>query len=159
MADEDYDINDLKRRMQGALSVFKNDLAGLRTGRASASLLDPIVVVAYGSTMPLNQVATVSVPEPRMLSVQVWDKGMVHAVEKPIRESNLGLNPIVVCLPVCMSTSMLLLVPIDPTCFTTYSGGYWKIKDMMSSGILITIGYILVSSLWTAVIAATGALG
>lgn len=72
---------------------------------------------------------------------------------------NLGLNPIVVCLPVCMSTSMLLLVPIDPTCFTTYSGGYWKIKDMMSSGILITIGYILVSSLWTAVIAATGALG
>lgn len=71
----------------------------------------------------------------------------------------LGLNPIVVCLPVCMSTSMLLLVPIDPTCFTTYSGGYWKIKDMMSSGILITIGYILVSSLWTAVIAATGALG
>lgn len=72
---------------------------------------------------------------------------------------NLGLNPIVVCLPVCMSTSMLLLVPIDPTCFTTYSGGYWKIKDMMSSGILITIGYILVSSLWTAVIGATGALG
>lgn len=72
---------------------------------------------------------------------------------------NLGLNPIVVCLPVCMSTSMLLLIPIDPTCFTTYSGGYWKIKDMMSSGILITIGYILVSSLWTAVIAATGALG
>ena len=72
---------------------------------------------------------------------------------------NLGLNPIVVCLPVCMSTSMMLLVPIDPTCFTTYSGGYWKIKDMMSSGILITVGYILVSSLWTAVIAATGALG
>lgn len=95
MADEDYDINDLKRRMQGALSVFKNDLAGLRTGRASISLLDPIVVVAYGSTMPLNQVATVSVPEPRMLSVQVWDKGMVHAVDKAIRESNLGLNPII----------------------------------------------------------------
>lgn len=72
---------------------------------------------------------------------------------------NLGLNPIVVCLPVCMSTSMLLLVPIDPTCFTTISGGYWKIKDMMSSGILITLGYIIVSSAWIAVIAATGALG
>ena len=95
MADEDYDINDLKRRMQGALGVFKNDLAGLRTGRASTSLLDPIVVTAYGSTMPLNQVATVSVPEPRMISVQVWDKGMVHAVEKAIRESSLGLNPVI----------------------------------------------------------------
>ena len=93
MADEDYDINDLKRRMQGALGVFKNDLAGLRTGRASASLLDPIVVVAYGSTMPLNQVATVSVPEPRMLSVQVWDKSMVKAVETAIVNSNLGLSP------------------------------------------------------------------
>jgi len=72
---------------------------------------------------------------------------------------NLGLNPIVVCLPVCMSTSMLLLVPIDPTCFTTYSGGYWKIKDMMSSGVLITLAYILVSTLWITVIAATGLLG
>ena len=95
MADEDYDINDLKRRMQGALSVFKNDLAGLRTGRASVSLLDPIVVAAYGSTMPLNQVATVSVPEPRMISVQVWDKSNVGPVDKAIRSAGLGLNPIV----------------------------------------------------------------
>jgi ribosome recycling factor len=95
MADEEFDLGDLKRRMQGALNVFKNELSGLRTGRASASLLDPIVVDAYGSTMPLNQVATVSVPESRMLSVQVWDRSMVHAVEKAIRESNLGLNPII----------------------------------------------------------------
>jgi len=95
MADEEFDLGDLKRRMQGAISVFKNELAGLRTGRASASLLDPIVVEAYGSTMPLNQVATVSVPEARMLSVQVWDRSMVHAVERAIRESNLGLNPII----------------------------------------------------------------
>ena len=94
MAD-DYDMNDLKRRMNATLASFKNELSGLRTGRASASLMDPIVVQAYGSTMPLNQVATVSVPEPRMLSVQVWDKGMVHAVDKAIRESNLGLNPII----------------------------------------------------------------
>lgn len=71
----------------------------------------------------------------------------------------LGLNPIVVCLPVCMSTSMLLLVPIDPTCFTTYSGGYWKIKDMMSSGIIITFGYIVIASLWTALMSVTGILG
>jgi ribosome recycling factor len=95
MADEDYDINDLKRRMQATLVSFKNELSGLRTGRASASLMDPIVVLAYGSTMPLNQVATVSVPEPRMISVQVWDKAMVHAVEKAIRESSLGLNPVI----------------------------------------------------------------
>ena len=72
---------------------------------------------------------------------------------------NLGLNPIVVCLPVCMSTSMLLLVPIDPTCYTTYSGGYWKIKDMMGSGILITIAYIVVCTIWTTIVAATGLLG
>ncbi|PWM15758.1 MAG: hypothetical protein DBX49_03660 [Clostridia bacterium] len=71
----------------------------------------------------------------------------------------LGMNPIVVCLPVCMSTSMLLLVPIDPTCFTTYSGGYWKIKDMMGSGIIITLGYIIIASLWTALMATTGILG
>lgn len=95
MADEEFDLGDLKRRMQGAIGVFKNELAGLRTGRASASLLDPIVVEAYGSTMPLNQVATVSVPEARMLSVQVWDRGMVGAVERAIRESNLGLNPVI----------------------------------------------------------------
>ena len=93
MAASTHDINELKRRMQGALSVLKTELAGLRTGRASAHLLDPIQVEAYGSNMPLNQVATVSVPEPRLLSVQVWDRSMVHAVEKAIAASNLGLTP------------------------------------------------------------------
>lgn len=72
---------------------------------------------------------------------------------------NLGLNPIVVCLPVCMSTSMLLLVPIDPTCYTTYSGGYWKIKDMMGTGVIITLGYVVINTVWTALIAVTGILG
>lgn len=89
----DFDLNDLERRMQGALGVLKKEFGGLRTGRASASLLDPIVVNAYGSSMPLNQVATVSVPEARMLSVQVWDQSQVSAVDKAIRESDLGLNP------------------------------------------------------------------
>lgn len=88
-----FDIAELKRRMQGAVGVLKHELGGLRTGRASASLLEPIQVDAYGSHLPLNQVATVSVPEPRMLSVQVWDRGMVSAVEKAIRDSGLGLNP------------------------------------------------------------------
>jgi ribosome recycling factor len=83
----------VKRRMQGAINAFKNDLASLRTGRASPNLLDPIQVDAYGSLMPISQVATVNVPEPRLLSVQVWDRGMVSAVEKAIRESDLGLNP------------------------------------------------------------------
>jgi ribosome recycling factor len=89
----EFDLADIKRRMQGAIQSFKHDLGGLRTGRASASLLDPIQVDAYGAMMPLNQVATVSVPEPRMLSVQVWDRSMVGAVEKAIRDSDLGLNP------------------------------------------------------------------
>ena len=89
----DYDANDLKRRMDGAVDVLSNEFSGLRTGRASASLLDPIHVDAYGSSIPLNQVASVSVPEPRMLSVQVWDGGMVKAVEKAIRDAGLGLNP------------------------------------------------------------------
>jgi ribosome recycling factor len=88
-------LDDLKRRMQGAVTVLKGELGGLRTGRASAALLDPIHVNAYGSSMPLNQVATVSVPEPRMLMVQVWDRGVAQAAEKAIRESSLGLNPIV----------------------------------------------------------------
>ncbi|KAA0970496.1 ribosome recycling factor [Aureimonas fodinaquatilis] len=91
----DFELNELKRRMDGAVSSFKGDLAGLRTGRASANLLDPIVVEAYGSQMPLNQVANVTVPEPRMVAVSIWDKGMVSAVDRAIRESNLGLNPIV----------------------------------------------------------------
>lgn len=89
----DFSTNDLKSRMKKSIGVLKDEFAGLRTGRASASLLDPISVDAYGSQMPLNQVATVSVPEPRLLSVQVWDQSMAPAVEKAIRESALGLNP------------------------------------------------------------------
>ena len=88
-----FDLNDLKRRMQGAIASFKQELTGLRTGRASASLVEPITVEAYGARMPLTQVATVSVPEARMLAVQVWDKFMVAPVEKAIRDSNLGLTP------------------------------------------------------------------
>ena len=88
-----YDINELKRRMQGALGVLKTELGGLRTGRASAHLLDPIQVEAYGQNMPLNQLATVTVPQPRMISVQVWDRSMVNAVEKAIMAANLGLTP------------------------------------------------------------------
>jgi len=93
MATGSFDINDVKRRMQGATHALKHELGGLRTGRASASMLEPVQVDAYGSHMPLNQLATVSVPEPRLLSVQVWDKSMVHAVEKAIVNSNLGLTP------------------------------------------------------------------
>lgn len=89
------DIGDVERRMRGALQSLKQEFAGLRTGRASAALLDPIVVEAYGQQMPLNQVGTVGVPEPRMITVQVWDRGMVAAVEKAIRTSGLGLNPAV----------------------------------------------------------------
>ena len=89
-----YDKSDLERRMAGAVEALKHDLAGLRTGRASTALLDPVMVTVYGSSMPLNQVATVSAPEPRMLSVQVWDRSNVGAVEKAIRSANLGLNPI-----------------------------------------------------------------
>ncbi len=89
------DFKDLQRRMEGAVNAFKSDLATLRTGRASANLLDPIMVEAYGSQMPINQVATVSVPEPRMISVSVWDKTQVQAIDRAIRESNLGFNPIV----------------------------------------------------------------
>lgn len=95
MSVEGVDLDDLKRRMNGALSVLKTEFAGLRTGRASSSMLDPISVDAYGQSMPLSQVGTVSVPEPRMVAIQVWDKSMVAAVEKAIRESNLGLNPVV----------------------------------------------------------------
>jgi len=89
-----FDKNDLQRRMDGATESLKSDLIGLRTGRASINLLDPITVEVYGAQMPLNQVATVSAPEPRLLSVQVWDKGNVNAVEKAIRSAGLGLNPI-----------------------------------------------------------------
>ena len=100
----EFDINDLEKRMHGAVEVLRREFAGLRTGRASASLLEPITVPAYGGEMPLNQVATVSVPDPRMISVQVWDRSLAKAVEKAIRNSGLGLNPAV--------EGQLLRVPI-----------------------------------------------
>jgi ribosome recycling factor len=90
---DDIDLDDIERRMKGANEALKSEFAGLRTGRASTSLLDPVVVDVYGSNMPINQIGTVSVPEARMLSVQVWDKANVSAVEKAIRNSGLGLNP------------------------------------------------------------------
>ena len=98
------ELTDLERRMDGAVSTLKSEFGGLRTGRASASLLEPVVVEAYGQTMPLTQVATVSVPEPRMITVQVWDKGQVQIVDKAIREAGLGLNP--------MPDGQIIRVPI-----------------------------------------------
>jgi ribosome recycling factor len=89
-----YDKADIERRMAGAVEALRHDLGGLRTGRASTALLDPVTVEVYGANMPLNQVATVSAPEPRMLSVQVWDKSNIGPVEKAIRSAGLGLNPI-----------------------------------------------------------------
>ena len=97
---------DIKRRMDGAIEVLKKDLGGLRTGRASASLLEPITVDAYGSPMPLTQVGSINVPEPRMLTVQVWDKSLVKATEKAIRDSGLGLNP--------QTDGQTIRVPIPP---------------------------------------------
>ena len=97
---------DLQRRMEGAIEVLHKEFSGLRTGRASASLLEPITVDAYGSPMPMNQVGTIGVPEPRMLTVQVWDKSLVKAVEKAIRDSDLGLNP--------ATDGQLLRIPIPP---------------------------------------------
>ncbi|HEU4659462.1 MAG TPA: ribosome recycling factor [Pseudolabrys sp.] len=93
MANETHDLNEVKRRMQGAIAVLKTELSGLRTGRASPHLLDAVQVEAYGAHMPLNQVATVSIPEPRLISVNVWDRSLVHAVEKAIVNANLGLSP------------------------------------------------------------------
>ena len=89
-----FDLKDLERRMNGALNVLQQEFGSLRTGRANASLLDPVTVDAYGTPMPLNQLATITAPEPRMLSVQVWDKSQIDAVDKAIREADLGLNPI-----------------------------------------------------------------
>lgn len=86
-------ISDLSTKMENSLRVLDNELKGLRTGRASVNLLDPVMVEAYGSRMPLSQVATISTPDARIISVQVWDKAMVKAVEKAITEANLGLNP------------------------------------------------------------------
>ncbi len=99
-----FDFNNFSRRMDGALEVLRKEFGGLRTGRASASLLEPVQVEAYGNRMPLNQVATVNVPEPRMITVQVWDKSQVKAVEHAIRDAGLGLNP--------MSDGQLVRVPI-----------------------------------------------
>lgn len=93
MAKVTFDLADIKRRMHGSVEALKKDLASLRTGRAASSMLDPIEVEAYGARMPLSQVATVTAPEPRLLSVQVWDRSMVQPTEKAIRESSLGLNP------------------------------------------------------------------
>ncbi len=93
MAADSFNVADVKRRMEGAVSSLKHELGGLRTGRAAISMVEPVQVEAYGSHMPLNQVATVSVPEPRLISVQVWDKSMVKPVETAIINSNLGLSP------------------------------------------------------------------
>jgi ribosome recycling factor len=89
----DVDLGEFSRRMDGALEALRREFSGLRTGRAAASLLEPLTVEAYGNAMPINQVGTIGVPEPRLLTVQVWDRGMVKAVEKAIRDSGLGLNP------------------------------------------------------------------
>jgi ribosome recycling factor len=101
-----FKLDDYKKRMDGAINALQHEFGGLRTGRASATILDPITVEAYGATTPLNQVANVSVPEARMISVQVWDKSVVSAVDKAIRASNLGLNPIV--------DGQTLRIPIPP---------------------------------------------
>ncbi len=92
--DRDVDLKDIERRMEGALNVLRGEFASLRTGRASASMLDPVHVEAYGTTMPLNQVATINVPEPRMITLTVWDKSLVGAVDKALRQSGLGINPV-----------------------------------------------------------------
>jgi ribosome recycling factor len=101
-----FDLDDLTKRMRGAVSTLKHEFAGLRTGRASVTLLEPVHVDAYGSPMPLNQVATINAPEPRLLTVQVWDRGLAIAVDKAIRSANLGLNPQV--------DGQLLRIPIPP---------------------------------------------
>ncbi len=93
--DTEIDTQDLERRMQGAITALKNEFTGLRTGRASASILDSVMVDAYGSQMPVQQCGSINVPDPRMITVSVWDKGLVGAVERAIRDSGLGLNPVV----------------------------------------------------------------
>lgn len=95
MSSNGVDMNDLRKRMDGAIAALKSEFGGLRTGRASANLVEPINVDAYGSKMPMNQVGTIGVPEPRMINIQVWDKGLVGAVEKAVREAGLGINPVV----------------------------------------------------------------
>lgn len=103
---EEFATKDYERRMQGVVDNLKKEFSGLRTGRASATVLDPLVVDVYGQKMPINQVASVSVPEPRMIQVSVWDKSTVAAVEKSIRESNLGLNPV--------TDGTILRLPVPP---------------------------------------------
>jgi ribosome recycling factor len=93
MSDEGIDVDALSRRMDGALAALRTEFASLRTGRASASMLDPVMVEAYGSPTPINQVGTINVPEPRMVVINVWDKSLVNAVDKAIRNSGLGINP------------------------------------------------------------------
>lgn len=95
MSLDTFDLKDLEKRMRASLDSLKREFSGLRTGRASVHLLDPVIVTVYGQKMPINQVATVSVPEPRMLTVQVWDKAAISGVDKAIREANLGINPVV----------------------------------------------------------------
>lgn len=106
MPNAPFNLDDIKKRMDGALSALKTEYTGLRTGRANIHLLDPIIVDAYGASTPLNQIGAVSAPEPRMLAVQVWDKGVVNAVEKAIRNAGLGVNPIV--------DGQTIRVPIPP---------------------------------------------
>jgi ribosome recycling factor len=101
-----FDINDIKRRMDGAIQALKNDFQGLRTGRANVNLLEPVMVDAYGGSVPITQVGAISAPDPRMLAVSVWDRGLVVAVEKAIRNAGLGLNPI--------TDGQTLRVPIPP---------------------------------------------
>jgi ribosome recycling factor len=103
---EDPLVVDLRRRMEGTVEVLRKELAGLRTGRASANLLEPVTVDAYGNTMPLSQVGTISVPEPRLIVVQVWDRAVVKSVDKAIREAGLGLNP--------QTEGQTIRVPIPP---------------------------------------------
>lgn len=105
-ANQPFKLDDYAKRMEGSLNSLKQEFNGLRTGRASPNLLDPIMVEAYGTSSPLNQVAGVSVPEPRMITVQIWDKGVVGAVDKAIRSSGLGLNPVV--------DGQTLRIPIPP---------------------------------------------
>jgi ribosome recycling factor len=106
MAAAKFEINDVERRMRGALDSLKRELSGLRTGRASSAMVEPITVTVYGARMPLNQVATISVPDARTISVSVWDRGQLSAVEKAIREANLGLNPVI--------DGTLIRLPIPP---------------------------------------------
>ncbi|MEM9342645.1 MAG: ribosome recycling factor [Pseudomonadota bacterium] len=95
MSDEELDLDDLERRMHGAMNALRQEFASLRTGRASATMVEPIMVDAYGAMTPLNQVGTVNVPEPRMVTINIWDKSMVGKAEKAIRESGLGINPVI----------------------------------------------------------------